>query len=29
MPGWPFSVCWAFLLPPEKLPVSKIFLEIF
>ena len=29
MPGWPFSVCWAYLLPPEKLPVSKIFLEIF
>lgn len=29
MPGWPFSVCWAFLLPPEKLSVSKIFLEIF
>ena len=29
MPGWPFSVCWAFLLPPEKLPVPKIFLEIF
>ena len=23
MPGWPFSVCWAFLLPPESLPVSK------
>ena len=23
MPGWPFSVCWAFLLPPENLPASK------
>ena len=29
MPGWPFSVCWAFLLPPEKLPASKIFGEFF
>ena len=23
MPSWPFSVCWAFLLPSENLPVSK------
>ena len=27
--GWPLSVCLDFLLPPENLPVSKIFLEIF
>lgn len=25
LPGWPLSVCLDFLLPPENLPVSKIF----
>ena len=29
MPGWPFSVCWAFLLPPENLPASKKILGNF
>lgn len=29
MPGWPFSVCWAFLLPPENLPASKNFFRNF
>lgn len=29
MPSWPFSACWAFLLPLENLSASKIFREIF